>query len=65
MTFLFDIDKYLYAVDIGLPGDMPLHQAHDIGHHLQQQLESIPEIERAFVHIDYEFEHAADEHKAL
>lgn len=52
-------------MDIGLPGEMPLHQAHDIGNHLQQQLETIPEIERAFVHIDYEFEHAADEHKTL
>lgn len=44
-------------VDIALPGDMQLHQAHDIGTDLQIKLEALPEIERAFVHIDYEYAH--------
>jgi divalent metal cation (Fe/Co/Zn/Cd) transporter len=52
-------------VDIGLPGDMQIQQAHDISANLQLKLESLPEIERAFVHIDYEFEHKADEHKQI
>ncbi|CAM4971663.1 unnamed protein product [Rotaria socialis] len=54
-----------YLVDIGLPGDMRIQQAHDIGANLQRKLESLSEIERAFVHIDYEFNHKADEHKQI
>jgi divalent metal cation (Fe/Co/Zn/Cd) transporter len=36
---------------------MPLREAHDIGEALQEKLERLPEIERAFVHLDYEFTH--------
>ncbi|BBN00929.1 hypothetical protein MPTK1_2g03190 [Marchantia polymorpha subsp. ruderalis] len=58
---------YFAEVDIVLPGDMPLQQAHDIGESLQNKLESLPEIERAFVHLDYEVshrpEHAGHEYK--
>jgi len=48
---------YFAEVDIVLAGDMPLQQAHDIGESLQDKLESLPEIERAFVHLDYEVTH--------
>ncbi|CAM6010871.1 unnamed protein product [Sphagnum balticum] len=48
---------YFAEVDIVLPSEMPLHQAHDIGESLQNKLESLPEIERAFVHLDYEVNH--------
>ncbi|GLJ08317.1 hypothetical protein SUGI_0086380 [Cryptomeria japonica] len=48
---------YFVEVDIVLPSDMPLQQAHDIGEALQEKLESIPDIERAFVHLDYEYTH--------
>ncbi|OWM70100.1 metal tolerance protein 11 [Punica granatum] len=48
---------YFVEVDIVLPADMPLQEAHDIGEHLQEKLELLPEIERAFVHLDYEFSH--------
>ena len=34
---------------------MHLQKAHDIGEALQKKLESLPEIERAFVHLDYEY----------
>ncbi|XP_065046132.1 metal tolerance protein 7-like isoform X2 [Musa acuminata AAA Group] len=54
---------YFAEVDIVLPADMPLSQAHDIGESLQEKLEQIPEIERAFVHVDFEFTHRP-EHKA-
>jgi divalent metal cation (Fe/Co/Zn/Cd) transporter len=37
---------------------MPLREAHDIGEALQEKLERLPEIERAFVHLDYEFTHS-------
>jgi hypothetical protein len=44
---------------------MPIREGHDIAINLQFKLESLPEIERAFVHIDYEFEHKPDEHKQI
>ncbi|KAF5203265.1 Metal tolerance protein [Thalictrum thalictroides] len=48
---------YFVEVDIVLPSTMPLREAHDIGEALQEKLEQLPEIERAFVHLDYEFTH--------
>uniref|UniRef100_A0ACD5VB85 Uncharacterized protein n=1 Tax=Avena sativa TaxID=4498 RepID=A0ACD5VB85_AVESA len=54
---------YFVEVDVVLPGDMPLSQAHDIGEALQEKLEQLPEVERAFVHVDFEFTHPP-EHKA-
>ncbi|KAL5986107.1 Photosystem II protein D1 [Asimina triloba] len=48
---------YFVEVDIVLPSEMPLQEAHDIGESLQEKLEQLPEIERAFVHLDYEFTH--------
>lgn len=44
-------------VDIGLSRDMPLHKAHDIGEALSLRIEALGEVERAFVHLDTEFEH--------
>ncbi|CAF2541680.1 unnamed protein product [Rotaria sp. Silwood2] len=56
----------LVEVDIVLPEDMSLKEAHDIGEELQKKIESIPEVERAFVHLDYECNHkASDEHKVV
>lgn len=48
---------YFVEVDIVLPSEMQLREAHDIGEALQEKLELLPEIERAFVHLDYEFTH--------
>ncbi|XP_073266803.1 metal tolerance protein 11 isoform X3 [Populus alba] len=48
---------YFVEVDIVLPSSMPLQEAHDIGESLQEKLELLPEIERAFVHLDYEYTH--------
>ncbi|KAK3428442.1 hypothetical protein EUGRSUZ_F04469 [Eucalyptus grandis] len=53
---------YFVEVDIVLPEDMLLNQAHNIGEMLQEKLERLPEVERAFVHIDFEFTHTP-EHK--
>ncbi|KAK4363959.1 hypothetical protein RND71_015317 [Anisodus tanguticus] len=53
---------YFVEVDIVLPEDMLLNQAHNIGETLQEKLEQHPEVERAFVHIDFEFTHRP-EHK--
>ncbi|KAL2895579.1 Metal tolerance protein 10 [Bienertia sinuspersici] len=54
--------QYFAEVDIVLPEDMPLNQAHNIGETLQEKLEQLPDVERAFVHIDFEFTHRP-EHK--
>ncbi|XP_016544587.1 metal tolerance protein 10 isoform X2 [Capsicum annuum] len=53
---------YFVEVDIVLPEDMLLNQAHNIGETLQEKLEQLTEVERAFVHIDFEFTHRP-EHK--
>ncbi|CAF1221525.1 unnamed protein product [Adineta steineri] len=45
--------SFLVEVEVILPETMSLKEAHDIGDELQNKLESIPEIERAFVHLDY------------
>ncbi|WOL09463.1 metal tolerance protein 7 isoform X1 [Canna indica] len=50
-------------VDVVLPANMPLSRAHDIGETLQEKLEQLPEVERAFVHVDFEFTHRP-EHKS-
>ena len=64
-AFHFGSD-FLVEVDIVLPGDMALREAHDIGESLQHRLESLPEVERAFVHLDYEFTHdPRSEHKIV
>ncbi|XP_047157349.1 metal tolerance protein 10-like [Vigna umbellata] len=55
---------YFVEVDIVLPEDMPLCQAHNIGETLQEKLEQLPQVERAFVHIDFEFTHRP-EHKMM
>ncbi|KAF7730294.1 hypothetical protein EC973_002538 [Apophysomyces ossiformis] len=44
-------------VDIVLPPETPLRESHDIGEELQTKLESVPSVERAFVHVDYETSH--------
>lgn len=48
---------YFVEVDIELPEEIPLKEAHTIGETLQDKLEKLPEVERAFVHLDYECEH--------
>ncbi|CAH8258709.1 unnamed protein product [Arabidopsis lyrata] len=48
---------YFVEVDIELPEDMSLKEAHEIGEAMQIKLEDLPEVERAFVHIDFECRH--------
>ncbi len=56
---------FMVEVDIVLPFDMLLRDAHDVGESLQHRLESIEEVERAYVHLDFEVEHVpATEHPA-
>ncbi|KAL2239690.1 metal tolerance protein 4-like [Sesamum indicum] len=55
---------YFVEVDIELPEDLPLKEAHTIGETLQIKIEKLTEVERAFVHLDYECEHKP-EHSVL
>ena len=50
-------ERFLVEVDIVLPESMPLRETHDIGEALQIKIEALAEVERAFVHIDWEWEH--------
>ncbi|XP_074292600.1 metal tolerance protein 4-like [Silene latifolia] len=48
---------YFVEVDIELPEEIHLKDAHAIGETLQDKLEKLPEVERAFVHLDFECDH--------
>ncbi|XP_065853496.1 metal tolerance protein 10-like [Euphorbia lathyris] len=60
-AYTFGCD-YFVEVDIVLPEDMSLSKAHNIGEALQEKIEQLPQVERAFVHVDFEFTHQP-EHK--
>ncbi|KAI9089733.1 hypothetical protein K1719_029026 [Acacia pycnantha] len=49
--------NYFVEVNIVLPKHTPLPLAHDIGESLQLKLEKLPQIERAFVHVDLHTDH--------
>ncbi|KAJ9181207.1 hypothetical protein P3X46_009360 [Hevea brasiliensis] len=55
---------YFVEIDIELPEDLPLKEAHAIGESLQIKIEELSEVERAFVHLDYECNHKP-EHSVL
>lgn len=55
---------YLVEMDIVLPPVMPLTEAHDIAEGLQQRLETLAGVGRAYVHIDTNSTHSR-EHKLL
>ncbi|KAI3823199.1 hypothetical protein L1987_04632 [Smallanthus sonchifolius] len=48
---------YFVEVDIELPEDLSLKEAHAIGETLQIKIEKLPDVERAFVHLDFECDH--------
>lgn len=54
--------NWFVEVDVVLPEEMSLRTAHDIGESLQIKLERLPDVARAFVHLDYETSHRP-EHK--
>ena len=47
-------NKLNVEVDIILDEDMSLRDSHDLGESLQYMLESVPNVDRAFVHLDYD-----------
>lgn len=49
-------------MDLELPEEMGLREAHNIGETLQNKLEGLPEVERAYVHLDFESSHRPEHH---
>jgi divalent metal cation (Fe/Co/Zn/Cd) transporter len=58
-------DKFLVEIHICLDGSMPLREAHDVGEKLELVVERIEEVERCFVHLDFETEHKPEYHRRL
>lgn len=58
-------DRLLVEVDIVLPPDMALRECHDIGENLQMALESMENVERAFVHLDYTADHEIEHRRVV
>jgi len=56
---------YIVEVDVVMPGETPLWRAHDISQVLQDKLEILPGVERAFVHVDHETSHTPEHRKNL
>lgn len=49
-----------------MDADLSLRITHDVGQTLQRKLEGLADVERAFVHVDYDAEHdIMEEHKRL
>ncbi|KZP28902.1 CDF-like metal transporter [Athelia psychrophila] len=75
MTFSEDIEKvdtvrayhsgpdYFVEVDVVMDAHTPLWKAHDISQQLQDQIEVLPNVERAFVHVDHETDHIPEHRK--
>lgn len=48
---------YFVEVDIVMDAETPLWKSHDVSQALQDKLETLPGVARAFVHVDHETEH--------
>lgn len=48
---------YFVEVDVVMPANTELWKAHDVAQRLQDKIELLPGVERAFVHVDHETEH--------
>ncbi|EPS94410.1 hypothetical protein FOMPIDRAFT_1033379 [Fomitopsis schrenkii] len=57
--------EYFVELDVVMSADLPLWKAHDISQQLQDKLESLPNVERAFVHVDHETTHAPEHRKNI
>lgn len=49
--------RLIAEVDIVMNADATLRETHDVAEELQIKLESLPDVERAYVHVDYETTH--------
>lgn len=49
--------RMIAEVDVVMDPNMSLRETHDVAEELQIKIESLPDIERAYVHVDYETTH--------
>jgi len=75
MTFSDEIEKidtvrayhsgpdYFVEVDVVMDANTPLWKAHDISQQLQDKIEVLPNVGRAFVHVDHETTHIPEHRK--
>lgn len=52
--------RLIVEVDIVMEAEVSLKDTHDVAEELQTKLESLPNVERAYVHVDYETSHAPE-----
>ncbi|KAJ7897232.1 CDF-like metal transporter [Mycena olivaceomarginata] len=76
-TFSPEIDKidtvrayhsgpdYFVEIDVVMDANTPLWKAHDVSQSLQEKIEVLPNVERAFVHVDYETTHTPEHRKTI
>ncbi|MES1910369.1 MAG: hypothetical protein MHM6MM_002976 [Cercozoa sp. M6MM] len=64
LAYHFGMRRYLVEVDIVLNEDLPLHITHDIGESLEQRIERQHDVQRCFVHNDFEFTHKPEHQEA-
>lgn len=57
--------QYNVEVDIVMNPGTPLREAHDVAQSLQDKLEGLPDVDRCFIHIDYETDHAPEHRKKV
>ncbi|EDQ99427.1 CDF-like metal transporter [Laccaria bicolor S238N-H82] len=55
--------NYFVEVDVVMDANTPLWKAHDLSQQLQDRIEVLPNVERAFVHVDHETSHAPEHQK--
>lgn len=55
-------DRFLVEIEVVLPREMTVEESHDIALSLQHKVEAMEEVERAFVHVDYQ-QRIEPEHK--
>ncbi|KAJ7645562.1 hypothetical protein DFH06DRAFT_1425356 [Mycena polygramma] len=54
---------YIVELDIVMDGDTPLWKAHDLSEALQDKIEQLPNVGRAFVHVDHDSSHKLEHQK--
>ncbi|KAJ7712420.1 CDF-like metal transporter [Mycena metata] len=54
---------YVVEIDIVMDAETPLWKAHDISQALQDKIEQLPNVGRAYVHVDHEISHKPEHRK--
>ncbi|PPJ55313.1 hypothetical protein CBER1_06406 [Cercospora berteroae] len=52
--------RLMVEVDVVMDEHLSLKETHDVAEALQIKLESLPDVERAYVHVDYETDHSPE-----